>query len=673
MSEQIVAVSVDKIQTFLTEVIHSHVQEKQTEDATLRGIINSSYQISNDFYKDISDIFPEESNEMILKCSGVYIFRCAFPEQEIEERLNKLFTDCYRQSQGQKLIRWAYFTAGTMDDLTAIKKAKRSLKQAKNWNEIIEKNQDLLFSFCQVQENGNEKPRMNQEEFPQFSKDINALYREEEKKQKEKNRFRIAVIKADLDGMGAMFNKVQECGEYTNISNVLNEEISLKGLHRAAQECCPAGKMGWLFPLYIAGDDIFFAVAVEDLICGINVCRNIMREVKKRIKEKGSTAELGISVGVEITFNRQPIRYYMDMVEAQLKNAKLKSVPEALNEFFIMKISIANLTFFDINYQGVKKEKKKLKCNKQNCKCEKCKKRLAINQQLQNTPIWSFFLSDVRLLNYIRSDEKGCAELLGTPNFFYTLLEDITDEAIQSDDVKYINHILYHLIPNYFEENNQRVGKMELLLNSNLIKQLYQKDKKGTKIVLNRNTKERFEKYLRLMLLFGDDRFEIGANEQGKVYEARYDENKKEVYRNLFGQPREYLYQHCLEGQSRELTNIFVKKVRNDPGKPCKAGYKKIILETSMLFRLRNVDFVPICKAAEMIEQRNQLTWEEIEALNAKRKDEEKLPNRLYFNKGKFCTIAERTKAWSPDFIDSLMLFYQYNEMAMKFRKTDFK
>ena len=32
MNEQIVALSVDKIQTFLTEVIHSHVQEKQTEE-----------------------------------------------------------------------------------------------------------------------------------------------------------------------------------------------------------------------------------------------------------------------------------------------------------------------------------------------------------------------------------------------------------------------------------------------------------------------------------------------------------------------------------------------------------------------------------------------------------------------------------------------------------------
>ena len=41
MKKQVVALSVEKVQTFLTEVIRSHVQEKQTEDATLKGIVNS--------------------------------------------------------------------------------------------------------------------------------------------------------------------------------------------------------------------------------------------------------------------------------------------------------------------------------------------------------------------------------------------------------------------------------------------------------------------------------------------------------------------------------------------------------------------------------------------------------------------------------------------------------
>ena len=46
MKKQVVALSVEKVQTFLTEVIRSHVQEKQTEDATLKGIVNSSNPVS---------------------------------------------------------------------------------------------------------------------------------------------------------------------------------------------------------------------------------------------------------------------------------------------------------------------------------------------------------------------------------------------------------------------------------------------------------------------------------------------------------------------------------------------------------------------------------------------------------------------------------------------------
>ena len=51
MKKQVVALSVEKVQTFLTEVIRSHVQEKQTEDATLKGIVNSSNQISKEVFE----------------------------------------------------------------------------------------------------------------------------------------------------------------------------------------------------------------------------------------------------------------------------------------------------------------------------------------------------------------------------------------------------------------------------------------------------------------------------------------------------------------------------------------------------------------------------------------------------------------------------------------------
>lgn len=686
MNEQIVAISVDKIQTFLTEVIHSHVQEKQKEEATLRKIKHSSHQISKGFYKSIQDIFLESAQEILLQCSGVVVFRCLLPEAELEERLNTLFADYYRESQGQKLVRWVYFPADGLGNLEAVQEAKKRLKKTKAWNHIIEKNQDLLFSFCPVPEEEEDKDSVSSEQagYPAFAEDINALYQTGRKAAKNIKRFRIAILKADLDGMGAMFEKIQKFEDYQKISQVLNEHMCLSGLHQAAVKSAPEGKTGWLFPLYIAGDDVFFAVAIEDLICGINVCRELMYTVNRRIKENGISTKLEMSIGVEISINRQPIRYYMDMVETQLKHAKSTAAPSHLKEFLVLKISMGNLTFFDINYGQMKEQKKSLQCKigkrRSGCKCENCRKKLEINWQLQNVPVWDFFISDLKFLDFIRSSDSDCSELLGKTNFFYTLLEDIMNEDIRSDDTKYINHVLYHLLPNHFENPSPKVREMEMLLNSRLIKQLCKKGEGGAKIVLEEGTKNRFEAYLRLMLLFSDTRFHIltkdGADENRKWYK----QNKEEIGSYLFHQPREYLFEECLEKANSRLTGVFVKKVmvkKNVNGKSQrKAGYMRLNLDKSMFFRLRDVEHIPICRAADMIELHNPLTEDEktkVQALYEARINEGKLPNRLFFEKKYFCKIAESTGKWTPDFVDSLMLFYEYNELAMQFKNPEFK
>jgi len=684
MNEQIVAVSVDKIQTFLTEVIHSHVQEKQKEEATLRKIKHSSHQISKGFYKSIQDIFLESVQEILLQCSGVVVFRCLLQEAELEERLNTLFADYYRESQGQKLVRWVYFPADGLGNLEAIQEAKKRLKKTKAWNHIIEKNQDLLFSFCQVPEDKENKDSIcsEQTDYPAFAEDINALYQVGEEADDDKKRFRIAVLKADLDGMGALFEKIQKFEDYQKISRILNEQMCLNGLHQAASKSAHEGKTGWLFPLYIAGDDIFFAVAIEDLICGINVCRELMYTVNRKIKENGISTKLEMSIGVEISFNRQPIRYYMDMVETQLKHAKSTAAPSHLKEFLVLKISMGNLTFFDIDYVQMKEQKKSLQYKsgkgRSGGKCENCRKKSEINRQLQNVPIWDFFISDLKFLDFIRSSNSGCSELLGKTNFFYTLLEDILNKDVRSDDIKYINHVLYHLLPGHFENPDPRVREMEMLLNSRLMKQLCKKGEEGAKIVLEEDTKCRFEAYLRLMLLFSDTRFHILTKDGADESRKWYSQNKKEIGRYLFRQPREYLFEECLKKTDPQLTGVFVEKViKKVKGKSqCKEGYKRLNLDKSMLFRLRDVEHIPIYRAADMIELHNPSTEDEernIQDLNAAREQKGKLPGRLFFKRECFCKIAESTGKWTPDFVDSLMLFYEYNELTMQFKKPESK
>lgn len=56
-------------------------------------------------------------------------------------------------------------------------------------------------------------------EYPLFAENINALYSAEESDNPK--RFRIAVIKADLDGMGDMFKNIKSYDDYSRVSRIL--------------------------------------------------------------------------------------------------------------------------------------------------------------------------------------------------------------------------------------------------------------------------------------------------------------------------------------------------------------------------------------------------------------------------------------------------------------------
>lgn len=354
-NDYIVGLSIDKVQTYLTEAIHAHVQEKQTEEDTLKSIMNSSKAISSDFFATIEKAFVGYEKKVLLYCSGVYIFTCSLPEKDIENKLNELFLHYYRSSQGKKLLRYVFFAAEKYDEIKSIQEAKKQLKQSKYFNKIMEKNKDILFSFS-IKEESSEKSGKSTNDYPIFAKDINALFREEETQNE--NSFRIAVIKADLDGMGDMFKGISDYNIYKKTSKIISENVSLESLHRAAKDIQSDDGIGWIFPFYIAGDDIFFAVSIANMINGVNVCRKILNTIKQDLLEVSLSDRISMSIGIEVTFNNQPIRYYLDMVEAQLKNAKQASCPKNLEKFLYLKISIGGLTFLDIDYDNFKSYKK---------------------------------------------------------------------------------------------------------------------------------------------------------------------------------------------------------------------------------------------------------------------------------------------------------------------------
>lgn len=657
-NEYVVGLSIDKVQTYLTEAIHSHVQEKQTEGDTLLQIMGASLDISEGFYEAVQNQFSGKEEKVLMSCSGVYIFTCKAGEAEICEKLNELFVQYYKRSEGKKLLRYVYFLYQNNDEIWAIQQAKKELKQSDSFGRIIEKNKEVLFQFCQ------EKPAdipFVKEPHTMFATDINNLFHPEDGEnphtEKTNNNFPIAVIKADLDGMGAMFKNINEYDTYQKTSKVLSNYVSLSKLHSAAKACHPRNRKGWLFPFYIAGDDIFFAVAVANLVEGVNVCKTLLQKIKKALPDANLSKQLSMSIGIEITYNRQPIRYYLEMVDAQLKKAKETSCPNALQPFLDTKIAIGGLTFLDIHYQDVKLAKKALPGKTNADKRE-------MNKELKDILVWQYFLNDINFLFSIRQKYGDC-NLIGQPSFFYSLLEKLTGSEVQNNPARYINYLLYQLLPKYLESAGEELWKEELVLNAGIIKQLYVKKDKGREIQLCEDTQRRLERYLRLMLLFADPRFTIAKHHQkdkSSLHAIRIEEAKKLLLTKVI----DYLYEHL---SAKPLCKVFITSHTFTP-KPDKKSYKKAIskipyyrtvrIEKSMFIKLRDTAKIPIDKAAEML------------ALNNREKSEvsekDKPIYSMNFDIAGFLQKAANKKTWNTDFVDALMLFYEYNKAFRKYK-----
>ncbi len=69
-----------------------------------------------------------------------------------------------------------------------------------------------------------------------------------------------------------------------------------------------------------------------------------------------------------------------------------------------------------------------------------------------------------------------------------------------------------------------------------------------------------------------------------------------------------------------------------------------------------------------MIALNNSKSKIDIDAANEKRRKEGKALYHLYFDKDTFCGEAKKSGQWTSDYVDSLMLFYEYNEISIRFR-----
>lgn len=508
MKDQVVAISIDKIQTALFEVIKSGTQEKQTNSGTLRSIMAASRKISGDFYRDVgiegdAGEFAGKVKEILLQCSGVCIFTTTCAEDEISKRLKRLFAKFYRESGGKLILKYVLFTEDVSTGngkLKAIQNSKELLKSKACMNQVVKENQEILFQFLEYHEEDISAQNEEGGAFVQTINDLRASEQKSNENKQDKGSFRIVVIKADLDGMGSAFQKIQDFEVYQKVSSILNQYISMEYLEEKVRGFQINNSEFKVYPLYVAGDDIFFAVGMENLIEGINLCKWIVKELNSAIEDTVGTAsfnKLTLSIGLDFAFNREPIRYYFARVEDQLKKAKkAKALNKAERKRLVARICINDVVYYDVKREEKPKKKK----------------------DESDVPKWEHVIHGLKVVK--RAEKEG----IEVTAFLYELLRKLKVREEDPTGIIHSNLVLYHLLPQYLDDPCKGKRKAELLLLENILSFIsFGKKNKTKELNFDQTSCTKLVKYISLLLLLCDTRFNIREAEKSQV---KYDKEK---------------------------------------------------------------------------------------------------------------------------------------------------
>lgn len=688
--QNVVAVTFEKIQSFLFHVIMEHQQENQSDSETLSGIIGASRTISEGFFEQLgvsgeNGIFQGHIGEVLLRCSGVCIFTTDLDKEESMKRLDGLFAKYYKGHQGKLFLKYICLEREKLENqeekLKVIGEAKRQLKRRVCLNDIISRQQKLLFQFQAAPEKKRFSVSDNQadKKYEVFTANINELRHEPAEKNVQEGAFkssetyfRTVIIKADLDGMGALFQNIKRYDVYKKISDILYEEISLEELERQTRKIQRYSPQFKLYPLYVAGDDIMFAVHVSGLREGIDICENMLKCVNRKIGEIAELKESGVeklctlSIGVELSENHEPIRYYYERVQRQLEEAKREEAAAAAigAETVYSKICVNECVFHHYKNEQKSNETKEAKD----------KEKTPIRKEQRN---WGHFLHMLKLVQ--QTEREG----LKTRYFLHELLKKAMPAGLPQNEIADSNAILYHFLPKYLNSSNQILREGELMIIKQLLEQFMIKSGKQWKMRFGETQYKKLCKYVQLLLVFSDERFDIdkstansqttGLNKEACEY-LRKDFNR--VLRYLYDQSllRKLMGQCNNEEEAEKLRDIFVKRASYI--KPGNAGGKKeqvqvyqtINISGSLFHRMKR-HVSDIVKCGVLLETVNGKTQEEYNARNEQRNELEKPPEGLPFEKEKFIGIVKKTGLWSEDYLDSLLLLFRYKDSFISFKK----
>ena len=655
--ENVIVISIEKVQRYIFQVIDNN----QADEKTLRNIISASNDVASNILKEIESKFNLNEGQSgdgnkILWISGKVVFRSEETIEVIKTKLKELYQKIYADYQGNIFLNYTFFPIETNDYIKILREAERLLKESATKSQVIEDNNELLFSFKELEikkQNHLFDDRRDEENV--FLTNMDDLVIMDENHETDSSDGKIAIVKADINNLGRIMKKICNYDEYLQVSDLLLEAVSMDNFRTMVKNSNTLKKGDnvennelqqyeeifekAILPFYVAGDDIFYAVRINALFDSIKVLHKMINEINQKLDEiqnKANKIELSISVGVVFVNNHQPIRYYRQMVEEELSAVK---VDMKNNKSFnsVVGVSIAKNLFY-IYKEG-----------------------------------FGYGESDgfSRFCNEVRELRKMMDEEIFTRTSLHNLLINLETER---DQEKQMLYALYFLMPNLRtgdisdkEENKELYFKYYWL--SLLVEEKRNGQNKNERFFLPENINKILIPKMKLILLLLNKKY-YDKDEEYKSKEFNYNciissnnksfaDQKIRIRSVMFHKPINYILKVIEE---KNIESMFFKK--HSQGKVL---YKSANFDPSIFFRAKKlIESGKKEQVKTMFSRYNSIINSQ---LVSDIKEEKENVHRLSFDEKDFAKRIEEVSG--TEWIDRLILLYQYNQQRILMKTTE--
>lgn len=624
----VVGIQVEKIQSYIFQRLDDLRSGMQNDAKALTTIVDASENVSANIMSEIVSGYAIDKK--ILKASGKIIFVTSLSEKDCSDIFKKLFEWAYIKYDGNVFLNYVFKEYDNLNEMEIISEITKEFKGNKAKNTVIRENRELLFSFTELNES--DIGRNLKEVNSVFAKNLDDLVTENAPNKVESTNGKIAVVKADIDGLGETFANIKEYENYNKLSKILDGIIN----NDSFAERVKTGNdlQGKIFPFYVAGDDIFYAVTIDGMLDSVEIIKNMISEINDEIERLDKVKKMSISIGVSFVNNHMPLRYYRDMVEKELLKIKKCMIHKNKNEFkSILGLSISGNCFF-----------------------------VYAKSDQERIDAFSKLKDEVNVLNWIRNKKVDVGSYL---NKMLLALEN------SNSDTEKFNMALYWLLP--FIQNSTE-SKLESMMKYYFLSHLLTGKKPCEPLFDEKKVSKCLIPKLKLLLILTDKRYigKVSEPVSNCLTEVRTEKFCKEFKSAMFDEPIRHLYEKNKgyiktfeEESSKEhkLRNIkpstFIRAK-----KPVKQGEEG----SSEEHKLRDIKPSTFIRAKKLVEQGKEELIGEL-LINNNNKGESISNNSKREHKYEKKVKSLLQKCSSYNWLDPLILIYKYSNEKMKFEQ----